>query len=208
MCASTSLPTAVACATEARPISARLDTLCGLGTKSTVTPSACAGSESVAVSPVSRTSCSSSGRARSRRSRRASAALPRCTSRSPSCQRLRAGLALDEAGLEQRGEHARDGARVDARAAARARWCRAGAPAAASASSSATARSIEPSGGSPDLPGGRSTLSTPPSITTVVPGHEVARGRGQERDHLRDLARPCRAGPIGIVAATSSTVSP
>ena len=61
------------------------------GSKSTVTPSPCAGSESVAVSPVSRTSCSSSGRARSRRSRRASAALPRWTSRSPSCQRRAPG---------------------------------------------------------------------------------------------------------------------
>ena len=64
------LPTAVACATLGRPTRAMLTTLDSPATKSTVIASPTAGTDSVAVSPVSAASARSRGRAGSRTSSR------------------------------------------------------------------------------------------------------------------------------------------
>ena len=102
MCASTSLPTAVACATDARPISARLETLCGLGAKSTVTPSPWAGSESVArlaglAHELLEQRAGEVAQVEARERGVAEVHEPQ-----PELPALAAGLALDEARVEQR----------------------------------------------------------------------------------------------------------
>ena len=99
--ASITLPTAVACGTLGRPTNAMLTTLEGEGTKSTVIASSAPGSDSVAVSPVSATSRTSSGRARWRTSSWASTRSESATSFSPSRYGPAAG-ALDQPGLLQR----------------------------------------------------------------------------------------------------------
>ena len=120
---------------------------------------------------------------------------------------LRARLAFDEARLEQRREHARDGARVDAGAARE--LVRAERPA-------GRGQGLEQRDGALDraeraahdpLPGGRSTLSTPPSITTVVPVTKSPAGEARNAI-ICATSSTVPSRPSGIVAATSSTVSP
>ncbi len=174
------------------------------GTKSTVTPSPWAGSESVPSRPLAHELLEQRpgeiAQVESRERRVAEVYEP-----SPSCQRWPRARA-------RRGPASSSVASTRETVLALLRPPRqlvrpSGAPAAASASSSATARSTEPSGRSRPPPGGRSTLSTPPSITTVVPVTKSPAGRRGQRSSARPR-RPCRAVRSGIVAATSSTRSP
>ncbi len=197
----------MAWAIDARPISARLETLCGLGAKSTVTPS-----------PVRRQ------RERGRLPRLAHELLeqrPREVAQVETCEcgvaevheaqaelpALRAALALHEAGVEQRREHARDGARVDLRAPGelvRAERAGGGGERLEHCDGAFDRAELTAHG---DRPGGRSTLSTPPSITTVVPVTKSPAGEARNAIVCATSAAvPSR--PSGIVTATSSTESP
>ena len=120
---------------------------------------------------------------------------------------LAARLAIDEAGLAQRREHARDGARVDA--GLPRELVRALGPVRRSQrleqGDGALDRAERPSHG--PRPGGRSTLSTPPSITTVVPVTKSPAGEARNAIICATSAGvPTR--PSGIVAEMASTVSP
>ena len=119
---------------------------------------------------------------------------------------LRARLALHVARVEQRREHARDRAGVDARAPRE--LVRAERPAGCGQRLEQCDRALDGAElAAHDLPGGRSTLSTPPSITTVVPVTKSPAGEARKAI-ICATSSTVPSRPIGIVAATSSTVSP
>ena len=122
----------------------------------------------------------------------------------PELPALTPRLTLDDPRLEQRGEHPRDRARVDLgppRELVRARR-RARSGQRLEQRDRALDRAERSAHG--DRPGGRSTLSTPPSITTVVPVTQSPAGEARYAIISRSPRR-CPAVRCGMVAATSST---